>query len=249
MATPARIGYQTFTFDAVAIASSQEEGFEADSVTNPLTYEKWKPTSASANIVIDLLAVKNLNYIALGAHDFGSTNKTVQVHISVNGTSYNLIDTLTPSDDKAIMLTFGNSNARFVRITLSGGSIPTLGVIYAGLYLEMYRPFYAGHVPGVLSRNTTIKPNKSVGGQWLGRSVERQGLGTRYSWKNTPLQWYEDNIEPFSVHAQTYPFFVQWSPEEHPEHVVYCWTEDDIKPTLSGTRDLVEFGFSVEGIE
>lgn len=249
MATPARIGYQSYTIGATATGSTEAEGFEADSVTNPLTYERWKPTTSSGNVTIDFGSAQTVNYIALAAHTFGTNNKTVTLALSSNGSSFTTVTTLTPDDDRAIFVVFGGISARYVRVSVAGGTVATLGVVYAGMYLEMYRPFYADHAPINLSRNTTVKPNKSVNGQWVGRSVYRQGLMARYNWKHTPIQWYIDNVEPFSVHAQTDPFFIQWNPDEHPDQVGYVWTSDDIKPVTMGVRDLVEFGFSAEGIE
>jgi hypothetical protein len=249
MATPARIGYDNRVISATA--TSEADGFEADSVVNSLTYERWKPTSSSSQIIVDLGSTQSdLTYVGVGAHTLGSAGCNIVVGYSLTGSSWTSIDNITPTTDRAIMVTTGSTfpPARYIRLLITGG-IPTVGSIFVGAYLEMYRPFYAGFTPGVLSRQTTVKPNKSVNGQWLGRSIVRQGLSADFQWRHTPLDWYITNVEPLSVHAQTEPFFIQWNPDDYPTDVLYCWTSDDIKPKTMGIRDLVEFGFAVEAIE
>jgi hypothetical protein len=157
------------------------------------------------------------------------------------------VDT-SPSDNSALMLLFNQVNTRYIKLSFAGASVFSLGVVYAGSTLDMIRPFYAGHTPDSMGRMTTIKPTKSVGGQWLGRSIIRKGFNSSYSWKNIPVDWYRSNVDPFAVSAQSYPFFIAWNALEEPEDCLYAWTDKDISPTLQGQRDLVEFGFDVEGV-
>lgn len=250
MSNNALIGYQSFTSGASISATSETPGFEADSVLNELTYEKWKPTSTGATITIDMGGIKAIDYIAIAAHTLGSTNKLVSFSYSTNGTSYTQLSARYPPNDRAIFDDFTQVSARYVRIQMSGGTeLAVIGVIYIGQYLEMYRPIYGGHTPIVLSRKTTTKNNISESGQWLGRSIVRQGLISEFNWRHTPINWYEQNIDPLSKHAQTKPFFIKWRPDDYSQQVAYVIVDDDIKPTLMGIRNLCEFGFTVRGIE
>lgn len=245
-----RIGYVDFVRAGTVTPSTEAAGFEADATQNPFTYDLYRPTALPATLVYDFGSAKAFNYIGLAGHTLGSSQTTVISEYSTDNITYTTLDVdKIPANDQAIMLLFDEVVARYMRITLTGATIPSISVVYCGVTLDMYRPFYSGHTPGVLSRQSTIKPNKSVGGQWLGRSVIRQGFTADYSWENTPIGWYETFVEPFSKAAITDPFFIAWNPLEFPNHVLYAWTSDDIKPTLSGTIDLCEFGFSVEGIE
>lgn len=251
MATPARIGYQSHTLDAgvTVSATSQQEDFEASNLLLPQTSEKWKPTSTGATVTIDLGKDVSANYIAIGAHTAGSTRKQVVVSYSLNGISYTTVSTTNPDNDNAIFVEFASAVFRYVRVFISGGTeIATIGVIYAGQYLQMYRPFYGGHSPITLSRKTDVRPNRTETGEWAGRSVVRQGLESEYRWQNTPIDWYIDNIESFSNAAVERPFFIQWSPEQFPLQATYAWTQDDIKPELQGVRDLCSFGFTARAI-
>lgn len=245
----ARIGYQNFVPGATLTPSTEGVGFEADSIQNQLTYEYWRPTAMPADVVIDMGSAQTFNYVGMAAHTLGSDSVSVAASYSADNITYTSIDaTAAPSNDGAIMLLFTPISARYIKLAFTGASVFSLGVVYVGATLDMYRPFYAGHTPDSMGRRTVVKPTKSVGGQWLGRSIIRQGFTNSYAWKNIPVDWYRTNVDPFAVSAQKYPFFIAWNIAEEPEDALYAWVSKDIMPSLSGTRDLVEFGFDVEGL-
>ena len=245
----ARIGYKNNVPDATVTPSTEEAGFEADSVQNQLTYELWRPTAMPADIVIDMGSAKAFNYIGLAAHTLGTESVSLTASYSSDDISYTAIDpTAAPSDDNALMLLFDEVTFRYVKLEFTGATVFSLGVVYIGQTLDMYRPFYSGHTPDSMGRMTTVKPTKSVAGQWLGRSIIRNGFNNGYEWKNIPVDWYRTNVDPFAVAAQRFPFFIAWNALEEPEDCLYAWTSKDISPALQGARDLVSFGFDVEGL-
>lgn len=248
--THARIGYVDYAAGGTVTASSEATDFPATAVQNPLTYETWAPTLTTATLTFDFGTNRDIDYIGIAAHTLGTSGQSITAAWSTDNVTYTDLNVGTvPSDDRAIMLIFEEVTARYVRLTFNGSAVPNIGVVYIGESLEMLRPFYSGHTPGVMSRQTTVKPNKSVGGQWLGRSIVREGTKTTYKWRNIGIEWYETNVDPFVVHARSAPFFIAWNPQDHPDHVQYAWTSDTIAPTLMGVRDHVEFSFTAEGVE
>jgi hypothetical protein len=246
----ARIGYQSYVAAGTVTGTTEATNFEADATLNELTYDRWKPTALPATLTYDLGAAKTFDYIGIAAHTIGTNGNSIVAEYSTDNVVWNSLGVNnSPSDDKAIMMLFVAVSARYFRLTFSSGTAPTVGVVYCGQVLEMDRPFYSGHTPAVLNRKTVIKPNKSVNGQWVGRSILRTGLEANYEWKNITISWYETNIEPFSLSARTLPFFMAWNADEHSDHIAYMWTSDDIAPSLTGVVDLVSFGFKAEGIE
>lgn len=161
--------------------------------------------------------------------------------------SYTAAETIAPSDDSAIMVLVKETMARYWRLTITGSTIPEIGVVYIGKVLAMQRMIYGGHSPGTLSRQTDIRPTRSEGGQFLGRSIIRQGLATSFQWENLKAQWYRDNFDPFVEAARTAPFFIAWRPEDFPREVIYCWTSSDISPSNQGVKDFMSVGFSAQG--
>lgn len=243
---PAKIGYHTVTRDAIVTASSAVPGFPASALKNALTYEAWRPESSPAWVVFDAQRLVDIDYVGLGVHTLGTEGVTLTIEHSIDGSTWEQVVQFLVGTDDAVMALFDQVTARYFR--LSFNRVAQVSVAYIGRILTMQRPIYSGHSPGVLSRTTKIDPNKSEGGQFLGRSVIRQGLATSFQWQNLSPDWYRANFDPFVESAIRYPFFIAWKPTRYPQEVMYCWCNDDIHPQNSGVRDFMSVGFSVEGV-
>lgn len=243
----ARIGYRTITRNAAVTASSAAAGFPASAIRHALTYERWMPTVAPATLTIDAGAAVSADYVGIAAHTIGSTGATVTISYSENGTSWAQVLQVTPANDNSIMALFEPVLARYWRLQID--RVAEIGVVYIGRALVMQRSMYGGHSPGTLSRQTEIEPSRSVTGQFLGRSIVRQGFATPYQWSNLTAAWYRANFDPFVESALRNPFFIAWRPDRFPDEVLYAWCNDDISPTNQGQRDLMQVGFSVEAVK
>lgn len=236
-----RIGWQTYTLDLSptdVTASSEATGSPADAVLRPDTAERWEPTAADASLTINLGATRTVSYVGIAAHTLGSVGTSVTV----------LGETISPSGDEPILLLTTEQSVSSITLDLTGDPAQ-VGVVYVGEILEMMRPVYGGHSPGPLSRDTTMKRSLSRGGQFLGQQIRRKGYSTGFSFNNLDPDWYRDSFDPFVEHARRYPYFVAWRPTRYPEEVMYGWTQDDIQPSNSGTRDLVDVSFDVRGFD
>ena len=242
----AHIGYRTITDAATVTASSSAPGFPVSAIKNQLTYERWSPASAPATLTIDTGTPVLADYLGVAAHDMGSRNSTVKIEYSENGTDWTEILDVQPANDNAIMAIFEPVMAQHWRITVD--KIVEIGVVYIERALVVPSCMYGGHTPGTLSRQTEIEPQKSVTGQFLGRSIVRQGRTTSYAWKHLGAEWYRAEFDPFVEAATTRPFFIAWYPKRFPNEVLYAWTTDDIRPSNMGIRDLMEVGFKVEAV-
>jgi hypothetical protein len=128
------------------------------------------------------------------------------------------------------------------------GNNPTIGVINIGKVLEMQRACFAGINPIEFTRRTVIRPNVSENGQWLGRSIIRQGNETSVTFRHLTFDWYKANFDAFVKAARQYPFFFAWRPDAYPDSVGYVWTDRDIVPTTMGIRKFLEVSISMEGV-
>lgn len=243
----ARIGYQTLTRGAVITASSEDAMWPASALGNGLTYERWKPTSVPAWVQFDAGQPVECDYFGIAAHNLGTVGASFSLQYSTDGVAWSNVEIVQPADDKPMMLLFEPITAQYWRVNITD-AIGSIGVIYIGRVLEMQRGLYGGHSPGPLSRQTEIMPTRSEGGQFLGRSIIRQGYATSYDWDNLTARWYRDWFDPFVESARRYPFFIAWNPLRFPDEVLYAWCNDDIKPTNQGQRDLMSVAFSVEAI-
>lgn len=246
--THSRIGYNTFTATGTATASTAQALFPASAPLNSLTYEYWRPTSLPATWTLDAGSSKMANYFGIAAHTLGSSGCTITIAGSDDNITWTDIDSLTPTDDSPIMFLFANRIARYWRLSINGGAVPSIGVVYVGPVLEMMRPIFGGVSPINLSRVTVIRPNKSEGGQWIGRSVIRSGFIMSVQYNNLDGQWYRTNFDPFVQSAIYTPFFYAWRPLGYLDGVGYVSVDKDITPRNSGIRDLMTVGFVMVGV-
>jgi hypothetical protein len=244
--THSRIGIDNIARTGTVSASSEAAGFPAIAAANPLTYEFWKPTAFPAWWRVDAGAAVTVDYVGIAAHNLGTIGSTVEVQSSDDNSTWTTVDSHTPTSDSPIMFLFAPVSARYWRITVAGEAV--IGAVYIGKVIEMQRAAYAGINPIDLSRRTVIRPNVSENGQWLGRSIIRQGNATSVTFRHLTFDWYKVNFDTFVKAARQYPFFFAWRPDAYPDSVGYVWTDTDIVPTTMGIRKFLEVGISMEGI-
>lgn len=246
--THARIGWHRY--DGSVSASSAAAGFPASAAKSMNTYEFWKPDTIPAWWKIDLGSAKPVDYCGIAVHDWVSNDVTIQY--SVNNSDWTSINSAADIPDSApLLFLFPTVTARYWRVYAEGSRIGVVAHIRFGKIMPMMRPFFAGHTPVTLSRQTVIQPNVSERGQFLGRSAIRSGVQTSAEWSHLDPNWYRANFDPFVQAARTDTFFFAWrpapgSPSEN--DVAYCWTNDDIAPSNMGIRNLMQVGFSMSGV-
>jgi hypothetical protein len=247
--THSRIGMDNIGRTGTVSSSSAATGFPASAANNPLTYEFWRPAVLPAWWKVDAGQSVSVNYVGIASHTLADDSCTVAVEYSTDNSNWTQVDTHTPTDNSPIMFLFAPVTARYWRVYITGAVIPSVGVVYIGTTLDMQRACYSGLSPIEMNRDTVIRTNVSEGGQWLGRSVIRQGSEMSVGFRHLDYDWYKTNFDPFAVDALSYPFFFAWRPEGYPETVGYVWTSTDIVPSTMGIRDLVQVSFDMTGIE
>ena len=150
-------------------------------------------------------------------------------------------------DAGTLFFSFDAITAHKVVFQFSAVGGETLHVMSAGMSLKMTQPIYGGHSPINLSSKTEYSSAKSVNGNFIGRTIERQGGASQFNWKNLDPYWYRENFQPFVNSAKTKPFFIKWRPDYHSEESAYCWTTQDIKPqNQGGGSQLMSVGVQAE---
>lgn len=240
----ARIGYDNALTNGSASATNDDA--DAFNLLIPSTYDKWRPTVDASVTLIG--TSKQCNYVGVAAHNFGTDGVTLKIEISNGGANTTIYDQLV-LNNKALFIRFSESAYDRVIMTLTGVNAPEVGVVFLGLELEMMRPIYAGHRPSVLSASDKMSPQMSDGGQFLGKQIVRQGFETSADFQHLTSEWYRSEFQPFVDHAKTLPYFWAWNLLEHPEDIIYGWTNQNISPALMGIRNWLEVSFEIQGHE
>jgi hypothetical protein len=229
-------------------ATSAAYGFPALAVTNPLTYERWAPATGGSNAVtIDLPPIRAFNTVAIAAHTLGTNGVTFTIAGFTSLGGWVDLTTQTPTTDEPFVLCFGFLKI-FTKLRITINKQAEIGVVYAGLRLNMPLSIYGGHTPDTMGRETDIKTARSVSGNFLGRTVVRRGYEARYEFKHLGAAWYRSHFEPFAKDAITNPFIIAWYPSKYPNEVIYGWVEQDIVGRNMGVRDFMETSFTVKAI-
>jgi hypothetical protein len=244
----ARIGWDNLLRgDVVMTASTAQQGAGVANIADPQTYNFWQPTALPANAEFLFPEAKEVNYCGIAAHNLTDSGCSIALEYH-NGSDWIRINEGLPKDNRVIMFLFDTIFSNRWRIVVDGGTSPSIGVVYLGKALEMQRRIYQGHTPIVLSEETVIRPQRSEGGRFLGRSVIRQGVSTSVDFTNLKADWIRSDFDPFRKSAVNFPFFWAWRPDKFPNEVAYVWVNEDIVPTNSGPADLMSVSFNATGI-
>lgn len=229
-----------YHYAGTVTASTAQAGFPATAPTNELTYERWRPTALPATWAIDLGVTRSINCCAIAAHTL--YYKNIAIQSSTDNATWTTHHSISPTDNSPIIVMFATVSARYWRLSITAGTnatygatIPSVGVVFFGSYLQMQQRIEVGISPISLSRKTTYSGNTSEGGNWLGRSVKRAGKVGQIPLKMMPRDWYQSTLDPALQRMRYKPFFFASCPKAMPWDVSYCWLTDDPKPvTASG---------------
>lgn len=220
---------------------------------NDYTYQRWTPGALPASWTIQTAANAQVDTVFIAAHNLGSTGTTVLVETSdTTGGSFTTRATIVPTDNSTIAVMFNNAGApytiRRVRISLSGASSQVqIGIIRAGVSLQMAQPVFGGIKPIGLSRAVETRHSQSETGQWLGRTIQRQASITEMPWEHLRAAWYRENFAPFALALPQTPFGLIQNPAKMPESVAWCWTDQAPAPENMGLRDYMRVSLSIIG--
>jgi hypothetical protein len=230
------------------------DGTDGDLAATDFTFQRWACGTLPANWTLVTAANANVDTVFIAAHNLGSTGSTVLVQTAATvGGAFTTRATVVPTDDSAIAVMINSGGAPYVireiRIQVTGASgLAQIGIIRAGVALQMQRATYGGVAPIGLTRAVETRHSISETGQWLGRTLQRQARRTTLDWQNLTASWYRANFEPFSLSLPQTPFGLIQNPARMPESVAWCWTDAPPSPTNAGVRDLMNVTLEVTGL-
>ena len=229
----------------VAAAAGSEKAI------TPNTYERWVDAVGNMQSTFQLATPTIIDTVAIAAHNLGTKAVTITIEVAptVAG-AFVEVGSIAPTDNNPIMFRFDPTlvaDVRFTGTVISGNTDKELGVISAGIALQMPRDIYGGHSPITLSTRTEFRAAKSESGQILGKDIIRKGLKTSYKWRFLDDQFIRNEFKAFKDSAITTPFFIQWRPDYYSNEAAYGEVNQDIHPTNSGGGiRLMDVGFTLE---
>ncbi len=246
------IGYRNLLEAGSVTADYAETDYPATNMQNVSTGEYWL-SSDNFNLQYVTMQVSPgpIDYFAIGGHNLSGAELKLQYRLDPADPWSDVTTPVIPGDNHAIMWLFEPiETAAYWRLYIEPrvGVAPRIAVLYLGQVLTLQRRLYVGHTPIVDGLDTDVVSGMSESGQYLGRVVRRQALGTSITQNNVTPDFWREYIRPFRDAAITRPFFFAWRPSTYPEEVGYCWLTGDIKMENALANGYVKFDIKVQAL-
>jgi hypothetical protein len=247
-----RIGYKNlFESASTVTASSEASGFEGSNAYNWDTASYWKPSATGTHyLTATFSSAVTADYFAIYAHNLNTYNASVKLQYSTDGSSWSdATSAQAPSTSRPILVSFTAILAAWWRIELVTSSGPAqIGVAAFGEALVFPCGMKVGFQPPTLSREGKYMNSKSEGGQFLGRSLLRNGAKTKIDLDLLDPLWVRNNWEPFIRHAEIKPFIFSWDYENHPNEAAFCFTSGKIPPARYSEPNFMSISLPVDAL-
>jgi hypothetical protein len=215
---------------------------------NDYTAQRWD-TGGSATFIALFASAFPVDTFVIAAHNLAGIPVTITTSSTTGGTQIQRAS-FTPVDNTPIFVMANSATGlpfSVRRFEVNVASQAAVGIIRAGLALQLQQPLYGGHNPALWNRVTEGQQAFSETGQWLGRTQKRLAYATNYEWTHIKAAWYRDNFEPFAQTLPLKPFAIAGNPQAMPYDVAWAWAQGDVQPQNMGIRDFVTMGMQVTG--
>jgi hypothetical protein len=217
---------------------------------NDYTSQRWQLAPGSNTWTLVTAQAFSLDCVFIAAHNLSGKTVTISTSDTVSGT-HTTRAIINPTDNSTICALFNNAGAAYtireVMVTVNSGLDVAVGVIWAGVALQMPIPIYGGHRPLNLNRITEAQQQFSETGQWLGRIIKRRAVTSSYAWEYITTSFYDTFFEPFAKTLPLNPFFIAANPSKIVSDVGFVWTDRDVEPANMGINTYRSVTINVTG--
>jgi F5/8 type C domain len=216
------------------------------------TYNYWQPTAIPAWISGDLGSAMTVNSFAIVAHNLFTCAATVYLQSSPDNIAWTTrSNSITPTDNTPILGIFVDTSARYWRLYIASSTgNPTIGNLIVGDRFVLPGGVMPPYTPIWQAQKVDLLMAKSLGGQFLGNRVLRQGAETSISLVSISRTFGEVDIQPFkSWYNGGHAFIWASGPSIFTNDVGYVWRKPnaEMRPTFTETGSWIKVTMEVEG--
>ena len=238
--THARVLYDNLLLTSTVTATA---GTTPSYTLIPNTYQSWLFTGTQS-ITFELADQTSMDTVCISAHNLSGCTVTVTYDPLLAGSFVAFGAAKVVTKNKPLMFHLSSAvDVRRLKITVTGSGSRQVGSIYAGIALQMQRPFFSGF--DRFGDSTTYSTPMTAGGNIIAREAIRKGYNNTFSFQHLSALWVETYLEPFLLKAKTTPFVLAWNLSAYPDDVWFGATASDINPTFMGIRDLYSVEWSM----
>jgi len=236
--------------DAVVVATSEEVGQEAANLVSWNGAQQWRSTAGlTQTITVSLTAAVDCNSWGVYRHNFADvagTNINVLAEYSTDGDTWTTLGTqITPTaNDHSTIYQIHSAtvSASYFRVTVSNvdaGEKIAAAHLFFGESLLLYGSPDTGWTPPALAFEDRFVGSVSDRGNFIGRSLIRQAMRTRFNITAVESSWVYDNWQTLLDEVQKHPFYFSWDSVNHATDVAFCWTDGQLtKPAFMAPNHL-----------
>lgn len=211
-------------------ASSAAAGFDAAFAANNLTGQYWKPAALPATWEIDFGGPLPVSYFGVAAQNLGTAGAALDFQ-TWDGLSWTTHITHSPTDDSPIFGLTRRRSPTKARFSISGATIPVVGVFFVGDVTEFPEPApYVGRVDWNDMIDEVYSTTLSDGGHWLDRTVVRRTQPLQMQVDHLSEAFKADVLDPLTAYLRGAPAFVAERPGEFPAAAGYAYTTAVVRP-------------------
>lgn len=214
--------------------SSEATGYEGVNALSFATYTAWRPTALPAWWALTFTSA-TVSYLGIAAHDLGSQGCTVEAQWW-NGSAWASVASHTPTDDSPILFLLSRrvGQASF-RLYVSGGSAPTIGVIWVGDVAEFpVKALFRDSLPFNEAAESQFATNISDGGHILSRYETRRQSSISMTVDHIPEAWMAANYANLAGWLRYGPVFLADRPQDYPKSVVFGESQAPLRANRAG---------------
>jgi len=229
-------------------ASSEAVDYPKENIRTENTVKSWRPTALPATLSVDLGASTSVDSFAIVGHDCGTRGNTILLQSSSDNFTWTTRCTVVPTDNTTILGLFTSFSERYWRISISGGTVPTISVFMLCQRFNLPAGVKPPYTPLWLAQDFDLLTGMTMGGQFLGNRVLRKGGRTNISLVSLETNFVESNLVGFRNHYNSGKAFVfASSPQSFTKDVGYVWrTEGGVmSPTFDETGSWMSVSMEV----
>lgn len=210
-----------------------EYPFECAYDGRPSTY--WKVEAGTQYLTFVFPSAKDVNsyaYYSTGPGTLDKVGGTCQLQYSLDGGGSWLDFAVAeaPVDTTPIYRSEDTISAARWRWKFVSATDFYVACLSFGVDFQFERGCWVGLSPSGLARDTTLTNNLSQGGNWLGRSVIRNGSLFTWSFEDLSIDFVYAYVADFAEWAETGPFFCLWNKESFPADAAFGWSFEGKNP-------------------
>lgn len=218
-----------FTKGSVFLQAGEDSiAFPGFNATTEDTVTFWQPTTLPAWLAVDMGTAVTADSAAIVGHNCFTKGNTVFIESSTNNTTWTTRATETPTDNSTLLFLFNPVSARYWRVRISSGTVPTISVAIIGPRFNFPAGIRPPYKPVWLSQSYELTTNMTIGGQFVGNKVQEIGGETQINLVSFERGFAESDLLPFRNHYNLGRAFVFASgPAIFNKDVGYVWRKEN----------------------